>query len=70
MNFSEALERLKAGSKMARVGWNGPAQFVYCEAPCGPYVNPQFAIRTTVGQILPWFPTHGDLLAGDWEIET
>lgn len=29
MNFSEALELLKTGAKIARVGWNGKGMFLY-----------------------------------------
>lgn len=29
MTFSQALELLKAGSKLARSGWNGKNQFLY-----------------------------------------
>jgi len=29
MNYSEALELLKAGGKLARKGWNGKGMFIY-----------------------------------------
>ena len=29
MNFGEALERLKAGERVCRVGWNGKGMFVF-----------------------------------------
>lgn len=29
MNFGEALERLKAGEKVARRGWNGKGMFLF-----------------------------------------
>lgn len=29
MNFGEALEALKAGSRVARSGWNGKGMFLY-----------------------------------------
>lgn len=29
MNFSEALDALKQGSKVARAGWNGKGMFVF-----------------------------------------
>jgi len=29
MNFSEALERIKAGMQVAREGWNGKGMFVF-----------------------------------------
>ena len=32
MDFSQALNRLKTGSRVARAGWNGKAMFVYLVA--------------------------------------
>ena len=29
MNFSEALEHIKAGGRMAREGWNGKGMFIF-----------------------------------------
>jgi hypothetical protein len=29
MNFGQALEELKRGSKVARAGWNGKGMFIY-----------------------------------------
>ena len=29
MNFGQAIEALKAGSKVARKGWNGKGMFIY-----------------------------------------
>lgn len=29
MNFGQAIEAMKAGSKVARAGWNGKGMFVY-----------------------------------------
>lgn len=36
MNFGEALELLKEGNKVARVGWNGKNMFLYY-VPAGRY---------------------------------
>jgi len=35
MNFGEALEKLKAGSKIARVGWNGKGMWLSLSGPLG-----------------------------------
>lgn len=29
MNFGQAIEELKAGNKVARMGWNGKGMFIY-----------------------------------------
>lgn len=75
MNFGQALEALKNGSKLARSGWNGKNMFVYyvpegsteldgIEIECTPYL----AIRTTQNTIAPWLASQTDLLADDWAI--
>lgn len=33
MNFSDALEQLKAGNRVARSGWNGKGMFAYLVGP-------------------------------------
>lgn len=32
MNFSQALDAIKQGKRLRRVGWNGPDQFVFLVA--------------------------------------
>jgi hypothetical protein len=32
MNFGEAIEQLKQGNKVARLGWNGKGMFIYLVA--------------------------------------
>lgn len=34
MNFGQAIEALKNGKKVARVGWNGGYVFVYDNRKC------------------------------------
>ena len=36
MNFGQAIEALKNGKKVARVGWNGKGMFLY-QVPVGAY---------------------------------
>lgn len=75
MDFSEGLERIKMGYKIARKGWNGKGMFVFL-------VNRQWfgyhnrptamedfvAINAADGKIYPWLPSQADLLASDWEV--
>jgi hypothetical protein len=44
MNFSNALESLKAGYKMSRAGWNGKGMFIF--------LNPGSEVKITEGRPL------------------
>lgn len=80
-NFSEALEALKKGYKVARNGWNGNNMFlVYVN----PYLNdhytivekpnivgtlvPYIGMKTADNKLVPWLASQTDLLSEDWEI--
>lgn len=68
MNFSQALDMLKAGSKMARDGWNGKGQYIGMQTPDANSANtlPYLYIITVQGQRVPWLASQTDLLAEDW----
>jgi len=51
MNFSEALERLKHGQRVARSGWNGKGMFIYY-VPAASYP----AHRNEMGTMIGIFP--------------
>jgi hypothetical protein len=77
MNFGQALEALKEGSKVCRKGWNGKGmwlQFV-------PYLSdnnstipndytclPWIGMKTADNKFVPWLASQTDVLAEDWEI--
>ena len=81
MNFGQAIEALKNGKKVARVGWNG--MFLYY-VPVGAYapyteiaaslVNENglveygayIAMKTAQGNVVPWLASQTDMLAEDW----
>jgi hypothetical protein len=83
MNFGQAVEYLKSGSKVAREGWNGKGMFVYY-VPANNYpaqtdvaketfgdmvsYNPYLAIKTVSGSVSTWVPSINDCLAEDWEL--
>ena len=77
-NFGYALDALKHGKRVAREGWNGKGQWLmltitppttsievdgerYCFAP---YVQ----LKNVQGEMVPWQPSQGDMLADDWMI--
>ena len=84
MNFGEALEALKLGSRICRDGWNGKGMFVYL-VPANAYpvsteaaksyfkgelvpYNAYMAIKNTNETVSTWVPSVNDVLAEDWQI--
>jgi hypothetical protein len=71
MTFSEALEKLKGGAKMARAGWNGKGLFVEAQFPDehSKMGNPYLFIDAAAlgGKKTPWVPSQTDLFGEDWE---
>ena len=82
MNFGEALENLKQGEKVARVGWNGKNMFLFLIKPVEieykkelqkQYENCEHlevvALKTANNKILiGWTPDGIEMLAEDWGI--
>lgn len=70
MNFGEALEKVKAGEKIFRHGWNVKGMFVVYQKGypdawglCEPYLQ----INMVNGSHATWVPSINDILANDWE---
>lgn len=72
MDFSEALRRLKQGSQVARMGWNGKGLLVEAQFPDehSKMGNPYLFIdaRALGGERNPWVPSQTDLFATDWTL--
>lgn len=78
MNFSDALNLIKSGKRLARAGWNGKGMFVFLVHGSRFGVNrpPLLLInyhahvdmKTADGLVVPWVCSQTDLLAEDWEI--
>lgn len=68
MNFSEALELLRAGKMVTRIGWNGKGMHIKAQFPNTDSENtlPYIFILTADGQRVPWVASHTDLFATDW----
>lgn len=81
MNFSESLDRLKAGDRIARSGWNGknmylvlvPAETWSVYGSSGRRISedvqrllPWIGMRTMDGGFVPWLASQTDILAEDW----
>lgn len=82
MNFGEAIELLKTGSRLAREGWNGKNQYIALATNIS-YVNSRgevinvehnnignaaIAFVGTSGVQLGWLASQADMLANDWII--
>lgn len=77
MDFSEALKALKAGEKVARLGWNGKGMWLALQRPDAlskmtlPYVFIEYPDGHPAypnGSRVPWLASQTDLLAEDWTI--
>ena len=77
MNFSEALDHIKAGAHLQRAEWNDKGVHVLL-GKCSPNdiqgsngfeMGPDISslyIRTAFGNLMVWTPNQADLLAEDW----
>ena len=77
MDFSDALRKVKAGSKIARKGWNGKGMWVACEPVINKITNhdvtakishPLLLIKNANGTFATWIPSITDIFAEDWEV--
>lgn len=81
-SFGWAIERLKAGERLTRRGWNGKRQYIEL-ASCISYRNPRgqvinvnhdvigsnaIAFVGTSGTQIGWLASQSDMLAEDWEL--
>jgi hypothetical protein len=75
-SFSVALEKLRHGGKVARLGWNGKGMWVQLEKPTPEssmtlqflYLSYPEDAKNTPGARVPWLASQTDLLATDWVI--
>ena len=68
MNFSEALQAVKGGSRMSRTGWNGAGMWLELWHPFANSVmtRPYLYLKAADGGLVPWVASQSDLLADDW----
>ena len=78
MNFGQAIETMRSGSKVSRAGWNGKGMFVFM-AKCPPAgcerehegrtLNPCAVMVAADGSLVPgWLCSQTDMFAQDWGI--
>ena len=74
LNFGDALNCLKNGKKVARIGWNGKGLWLELQRPDEfskmtlpyVYINYPMDAQNTPGARVPWLASQTDLLAEDW----
>ena len=82
--FGTAIEELKVGKKVARVGWNGKGMFLFyisenmnsqiggwtfTNGRCDNYeLCPFIAMKTADEKVVPWLASQTDMLAEDWQV--
>ena len=82
MNFGQAIEALKQGSRVARQGWNGKGlslnlqipdenskmtlPYIYMEYPSTP--ASETAPLNHINAKVPWLASQTDMLSEDWVI--
>lgn len=69
-DFGWVIHQLKMGLKVFRKNWNGKGLYICLQKPdSGSKMSrPYIYIRTAQNDLVPWCPSHGDLLGTDWEI--
>jgi len=70
MDIGEAVHMMRAGSKVGRVGWNGPGQYLEMQTPDehSKMTLPYIYITTVQGDLVPWLASQTDILATDWAV--
>lgn len=68
MTFGQAIEVLKAGGRIARVGWNGKGMWLGLQKPepGGLMTLPYIYMSTVTGDLVPWLASQTDILADDY----
>lgn len=78
MNFGQAIEAMKQGKKVARIGWNGKGMYLYLadgkllteEIGDGSYPFTDTVVMKTADNkyCIGWLASQTDMLAEDWHI--
>ena len=68
MNFGQALEALKSGERVTRLGWNGKDMWLALQRPDehSKMTLPYIYMKTVQGDLVPWLASQTDMLAEDW----
>ncbi len=75
-DFGEALNKLRSGKKVQRMGWSGKGLWLELQTPDEHskmtlpylYLNYPDDAQNTPGARVPWLASQTDMLAEDWQI--
>lgn len=70
LNFGQAIEAMKSGSKVTRDGWNGKGMWIALQVPDqhSKMQQPYIYMCPVGGKLVPWLASQADMLANDWQI--
>jgi hypothetical protein len=72
MNFGNVVEAMRKDSSLRfrRLGWNGKGMFIQLQYPDekSKMSLPYLYLRTADNHLVPWTPSHSDILSDDWQI--
>jgi len=68
MTFGDALQTLKTGGRVQRIGWNGKGMWLQLQTPTtnSKMGHPYIYMSDVQGKLFPWNPNNLDMLAEDW----
>lgn len=69
-DFGWAINHLRGGRKVTRIGWNGRGMWLALQIPDknSKMQRPYIFIKTANDQLVPWVASHGDILGTDWSL--
>jgi hypothetical protein len=67
-SFSKALELVKQGKKIGRIGWNGKGMWLEIQRPTdtSKMTLPYIFMKTADDNLVPWLASQTDMLTDDW----
>ena len=70
MTFGQAVELLKSGLRVARLGWNGKGMWLELQRPdeYSKMSLPYIYMSTADKQVVPWLASQTDVLSVDWVV--
>jgi hypothetical protein len=77
LTFGEAVEALKGGERVRRLGWNGKGMFLFVVVGAWTYTDGKqdnfpdlafIAMKTVGDEVVPWLASQTDMLSDDWEL--
>ena len=70
LDFGQAIDALKQGCRVARIGWNGKGMYLELQKPDehSKMTLPYIYMKTADDNLVPWLASQTDILSQDWQI--